>query len=211
MPVVRPAFTETTALGAAYLAGQPTGTWSDLATVARQSHKDARFSPRIDTARRARCWAGGAAPWNAAGTGRGSDRFRRTRAARGRDVRRARRRRRRNGARRGGRRRRARLPHRADRGRGLASATSSRSTKLIHGGVRYLQQGNLGLVREALRERTILRRNAPHLVGDSRSSSRRTVHSRSHTTPPGSRHTTCSPARRNFRAAAWSAPNAPAR
>ena len=48
----------------------------------------------------------------------------------------------------------------------FASATSSRSTKLIHGGVRYLQQGNIGLVREALRERTILRRNAPHLVSD---------------------------------------------
>ena len=42
--------------------------------------------------------------------------------------------------------------------------TSSRSTKLIHGGVRYLRQGNIGLVREALRERGILRRNAPHLV-----------------------------------------------
>ncbi len=48
----------------------------------------------------------------------------------------------------------------------FASATSSRSTKLIHGGVRYLQQGNVGLVREALRERTVLRRNAPHLVDD---------------------------------------------
>jgi glycerol-3-phosphate dehydrogenase len=48
----------------------------------------------------------------------------------------------------------------------FASATSSRSTKLIHGGVRYLQQGNVGLVREALRERTILRRNAPHLVDE---------------------------------------------
>lgn len=48
----------------------------------------------------------------------------------------------------------------------FASATSSRSTKLVHGGVRYLRQGNVGLVREALRERTILRRNAPHLVAD---------------------------------------------
>ncbi|MDQ2857842.1 MAG: FAD-dependent oxidoreductase, partial [Candidatus Eremiobacteraeota bacterium] len=35
----------------------------------------------------------------------------------------------------------------------FAGATSSRSTKLVHGGVRYLQQGNVGLVREALRER----------------------------------------------------------
>jgi glycerol-3-phosphate dehydrogenase len=42
--------------------------------------------------------------------------------------------------------------------------TSSRSTKLVHGGVRYLQQGNISLVLEALKERGILRRNAPHLV-----------------------------------------------
>jgi len=49
----------------------------------------------------------------------------------------------------------------------FASGTSSRSTKLIHGGVRYLQQGNLALVREALRERHILLNNAPHLVHDS--------------------------------------------
>src|SRR6266536_6550315 len=46
----------------------------------------------------------------------------------------------------------------------FAKATSSRSTKLIHGGVRYLQQGNLKLVRESLRERGLLTRNAPHLV-----------------------------------------------
>jgi glycerol-3-phosphate dehydrogenase len=46
----------------------------------------------------------------------------------------------------------------------FAQATSSRSTKLIHGGVRYLQQGNLKLVRESLRERGLLLRNAPHLV-----------------------------------------------
>lgn len=50
----------------------------------------------------------------------------------------------------------------ADFGQG----TSSRSTKLIHGGVRYLQQGNVPLVMEALRERGILRNNAPHLVSD---------------------------------------------
>ncbi|MDT8368193.1 MAG: glycerol-3-phosphate dehydrogenase/oxidase [Longimicrobiales bacterium] len=46
----------------------------------------------------------------------------------------------------------------------LGTGTSSRSTKLVHGGVRYLRQGNLPLVMEALRERGILRRNAPHLV-----------------------------------------------
>src|SRR5882762_788949 len=46
----------------------------------------------------------------------------------------------------------------------FAKGTSSRSTKLVHGGVRYLAQGNIGLVRDALRERGILFNNAPHLV-----------------------------------------------
>lgn len=46
----------------------------------------------------------------------------------------------------------------------FSHGTSSRSTKLVHGGVRYLAQGNVGLVRSALRERGRLRRNAPHLV-----------------------------------------------
>lgn len=46
----------------------------------------------------------------------------------------------------------------------FASGASSKSSKLIHGGIRYLQQGKLGLVREALREQSILKRNAPHLV-----------------------------------------------
>jgi glycerol-3-phosphate dehydrogenase len=48
----------------------------------------------------------------------------------------------------------------------FGKGTSSRSTKLVHGGVRYLQQGNIPLVMEALRERGRLRRNAPHLVHD---------------------------------------------
>jgi glycerol-3-phosphate dehydrogenase len=48
----------------------------------------------------------------------------------------------------------------------FGKGTSSRSTKLVHGGVRYLQQGNVPLVMEALRERGILRQNAPHLVTD---------------------------------------------
>lgn len=46
----------------------------------------------------------------------------------------------------------------------FAKGTSSRSTKLVHGGVRYLAQGRIGLVREALAERATLLRNAPHLV-----------------------------------------------
>lgn len=52
------------------------------------------------------------------------------------------------------------LIERFDFGKG----TSSRSTKLVHGGVRYLQQAQIGLVRDALRERTLLRQNAPHVV-----------------------------------------------
>ncbi len=46
----------------------------------------------------------------------------------------------------------------------FAKGTSSRSTKLVHGGVRYLAQGDLKLVYSALRERNILARNAPHIV-----------------------------------------------
>jgi glycerol-3-phosphate dehydrogenase len=46
----------------------------------------------------------------------------------------------------------------------FAKGTSSRATKLLHGGVRYLAQGNISLVREALHERTTLLNNAPHLA-----------------------------------------------
>jgi len=46
----------------------------------------------------------------------------------------------------------------------FAKGTSSRATKLVHGGVRYLEQGNIHLVREALRERGLLLRNASHLA-----------------------------------------------
>jgi glycerol-3-phosphate dehydrogenase len=46
----------------------------------------------------------------------------------------------------------------------FAKGTSSRATKLVHGGVRYLAQGNLALVREALHERSVLLKNAPHLA-----------------------------------------------
>src|SRR5438067_4333885 len=48
--------------------------------------------------------------------------------------------------------------------RDFAHGTSSRSTKLIHGGVRYLREGNVPLVRQALHERTLLQKNAPHLI-----------------------------------------------
>src|SRR5688500_3443041 len=46
----------------------------------------------------------------------------------------------------------------------FAKGTSSRSTKLVHGGVRYLAQGDIKLVREACIERGLLQKNAPHLV-----------------------------------------------
>src|SRR5512133_1298613 len=46
----------------------------------------------------------------------------------------------------------------------FAKGTSSRATKLVHGGVRYLAQGNIALVREALRERSTLLHNAPYLA-----------------------------------------------
>ncbi|MDE3144490.1 MAG: FAD-dependent oxidoreductase, partial [Bacteroidota bacterium] len=46
----------------------------------------------------------------------------------------------------------------------FAKGTSSRSTKLVHGGVRYLAQGNIKLVVEALKERGRLLRNAPHIT-----------------------------------------------
>ena len=48
----------------------------------------------------------------------------------------------------------------------FGKGTSSRSTKLAHGGVRYLEQGDIGLVMEALKERGLLLQNAPHLVHD---------------------------------------------
>jgi glycerol-3-phosphate dehydrogenase len=48
----------------------------------------------------------------------------------------------------------------------FGKGTSSRSTKLVHGGVRYLEQGNVSLVMEALKERGLLRRNAPHIVSE---------------------------------------------
>src|SRR5258706_8660188 len=48
----------------------------------------------------------------------------------------------------------------------FGKGTSSRSTKLVHGGVRYLERGDVPLVMEALRERGVMRQNAPHLVSD---------------------------------------------
>ena len=50
----------------------------------------------------------------------------------------------------------------------FSSGTSSKSSKLVHGGLRYLQQGEINLVYQALHERRRLRRNAPHLVNHRR-------------------------------------------
>src|SRR6195256_3907859 len=46
----------------------------------------------------------------------------------------------------------------------FASGTTSRSTRIIHGGLRYLEHGEIGMVRESLRERQRLLRERPHLV-----------------------------------------------
>ena len=76
-------------------------------------------------------------------------------------------RRRRNGSRRRRRCRDARHERGAARKKtDFAKCTSSRSTKLVHGGVRYLQKGDVMLVLEALRERGRMKANAPHLVKD---------------------------------------------
>ena len=81
-----------------------------------------------------------------------------------RDVRRARDRRRGDGRRRRRRRRQRGLRTALVEAADFASGTSSKSSKLVHGGLRYLQQGDVRLVYEALHERQRLRRNAPHLV-----------------------------------------------
>jgi glycerol kinase len=57
VPVVRPACIETTALGAAYLAGLQVGFWSDIDTIARQWREDVRFNPSMDDAGRAESMA----------------------------------------------------------------------------------------------------------------------------------------------------------
>ena len=165
--------TETTALGAAYLAGLAVGFWkSPSEEVAGQWRAERRFEPRMAPARAAELQGVGRRPWSgprggppetesmnrsemlsrvfaqrdpwdmvvvgggATGVGAALDA-----AARGYDV---------------------LLLEQSDFGKG----TSSRSTKLVHGGVRYLEQGNISLVMEALKERGLLRQNAPHLVRD---------------------------------------------
>ena len=83
-----------------------------------------------------------------------------------------------------------------DEARDYAAGTPSRSSKLIHGGLRYLEQFNFGLVREALRERALLlERLCPHLVHPVRSSTRSpTAAGSAATSAPASRCTTCSAA-----------------
>ena len=173
VPVVRPEVTETTALGAAYLAGLAVGFWDSTEALAQHWRADKRFEPSMPAGtgcRAARRVARSAEPveeldrtgtiamrrpdmiarldarrepWDivvigggATGVGIAVDA-----ASRGYDV---------------------LLLEQHDFGKG----TSSRSTKLVHGGVRYLEQGNIALVMEALKERGLLRQNAPHLVSN---------------------------------------------
>ena len=169
VPVVRPIITETTALGAAYLAGLAVGVYPNRQTIARKvagrppfracnvprsggGHArllvarsgtrpglgDCMNRPELLGRLRSR-----SSPWDlliigggASGIGCAVDA-----ASRGYEV---------------------ALIEQHDFGKG----TSSRSTKLAHGGVRYLEQGNISLVMEALKERGIMRENAPHLVSD---------------------------------------------
>ncbi len=169
VPVHRPAVLETTALGAAYLAGLATGFWSSVDELKQHRAADTVFLRRRTRSRWSGCrtnWREAVArsrnwnkeepmnrdemvarvrnrkePWDivvigggATGAGVAVDA-----ATRGYDV---------------------LLLEREDFGKG----TSSRATKLVHGGVRYLEQGNLSLVMEALKERGMLLRNAPHIV-----------------------------------------------
>ena len=170
IPVERPAILETTAQGVAYLAGLATGFWADTDEIASTRPEGQTFQPQMDReqakkqyarcrtlltvpragtrrsheARRDDCAAKrtydtmghGRHCGGATGAGVAVDA-----ATRGYDV---------------------LLVEREDFGKG----TSSRSTKLVHGGVRYLEQGNVSLVMEALKERGLLRQNAPHLVHD---------------------------------------------
>ena len=166
--VVRPRVTETTALGAACMAGLQAGVWSDLDAIERLWAEDRRFVPSMDG-----CAPGGAAR-RLASRGRAYANERRRHVNRAAML-----------ARLAGERFDVLIIGGGATGLGcavdaasrgyrtalveandFAAATSSRSTKLVHGGVRYLQEGDVHLVREALHERTHLLRNAPTLVHD---------------------------------------------
>ena len=73
----------------------------------------------------------------------------------------------------------------------FSKGTSSRSTKLVHGGVRYLQQGNVSLVLEALRERGLLIQNAPHLCRNQAFIVRPTIGGKVHSMELASKCTIC--------------------
>ena len=164
--VARPENLETTALGAAFMAGLSVGVWPDLAVAredacGRADVRRAHAAPR-EPASGARS---GAVRSSAPGTGnrmKREDMLRRLDAAGTWDVVVV------GGGATGlgvavdaqSRGYRTLLLEQAD----FASATSSRSTKLVHGGVRYLEQGDLGLVMEALHERGLLHANAPHVA-----------------------------------------------
>ena len=156
IPVVRPEQAETTALGAAYLAGLGVAFWGDLKEIARIPRPERRFVPQMKRSQaeslrqrwnealsRSKRWEVGESHEP---SGDAASRLRPYRAL-GHD--RHRRRRHRRGQWPSMRPRAATtscLLEQSDFGKG----TSSRSTKLVHGGVRYLEQGNISLVMEAL-------------------------------------------------------------
>ena len=175
VPVVRPKVIETTAMGAAFLAGLAVGFWNDVQEIQKVWQTEKVFQPSMaadEVAHRRDPLERGSQPRQALGTDCMSTRG----LSREESI--------------------ERIRHRTDpwdiviigggatgigvaldaASRGLNTAlieqsdfgkgTSSRSTKLVHGGVRYLEQGNITLVRDALRERTLLRIHAPHLVHD---------------------------------------------
>ena len=193
--MVRPAVTETTALGAAYLAGLAVGYWKNIESIARQWQVEKVFEPKmpqITSGRTALALEYGALTGQ--GLGASAQQRRSGEPSRkksifevqdiyrvliyetGRNAKQARERVQPwdmiivgggatgagvavDAATRGYA---ALLLEQHDFGKG----TSSRSTKLVHGGVRYLEQGNVSLVMEALKERGLLRQNAPHLVSE---------------------------------------------
>ena len=172
VPVVRPKITETTALGAAYLAGLAVGFWRDEAELTALWQAEHHFEPAMAESRRAELFRR-LAPRRRTQPALGESRMSNTPLSREDSL------------------ARLREPHPWDiliigggasglgaavdaaaRGyrtllveaRDFASGTSSCSTKLIHGGVRYLRQGDIAMVRHALLERARLLHNAPHLV-----------------------------------------------
>ena len=166
--VTRPANVESTVMGATYLAGLAVGYWPDQAAIAKQWAAEKTFVPGIHAEERG-------AALRALGAGGGSRAQLGSRlacSARKRCGASAAKRRGMSLWSAGGATGLGAAVEAASRGyrtllleaEDFAKGTSSRSTKLVHGGVRYLAQGDLKLVLEALGERGRMLKNAPHLV-----------------------------------------------